>query len=110
MELPGTRQYALELVQEHPEMNFQVLQAELRKACATVLEYPHIWWYYFDSKRNTALYKDANNLPFILVDDAWHLGYSLGVVRGLAYALTERTAQSVNRNRAGFFLCWENEQ
>lgn len=37
---PGTRQYALELVQEHPEMNFQVLQAELRKACATVLEYP----------------------------------------------------------------------
>ena len=107
---PGTRQYALELVQQQPEMNFQVLQAELRKASATVLEYRHIWWYYLDSKRSTALYKDANNLPFILVDDAWHLGYSLGVVKGLAYAVTDRTAQSVHRHRAGFFLCWENEQ
>ena len=106
---PGTRQYALELLQQDPEMNFQVLQYELRKASATVLEYPHIWWYSLDSKKRAALYKDANNLPFIRLNNAWHLGYSLVDVKGLACALTERTDQPVNTNRSGFFLCWENE-
>lgn len=102
--------HAQRMIQARPAATLREVQQEIvHQVARGKLWYPHLWWIAGTWCRFKPLYRDANGIAFVLLDEEWYPAWSLRDLGDLVGLKGTGTPQEAKLPLEGYFVCWDNE-
>ncbi|MBV2089331.1 MAG: hypothetical protein KUF72_00425 [Candidatus Thiodiazotropha sp. (ex Ctena orbiculata)] len=105
---PANIAIARDLVNRSPQITFHgLLLKMLRKTALDEISVPYIWWIHPSGPKQRRIQEDSHRLPFVRIDNRWHLAYPLQILGPLAGAQDANGYEDQPRNI--YFITWDNK-